>query len=388
MLFSNINSYGQLKVNSQAPKITVSTWLTKQNKPIVLKNKFIVLEFWATWCAPCLGALPHLNELQTRFKSQKDLIFLSITDENVEKIKRILPNFQFKSTIITDISEATHRAYKVEALPSTFLIDNKGVIKWIGDPNNLTADVIDAFINHKNIPSNSIEKRLVSPPPDTLIASYKAIFNNQSMKQAFVMTHPNDQYLGKASSMKGGSFYNQYQIGISLSETLAMLLHCNKNQLALPDSLKNKNISYSYKQDKLHSTEEGEKILLDKIVAGLNLKLSTVEMLKDVFTIEITDSTKLNKAKVINKVGDVVSGSSIADNEAVLSISNSSIKALEEELNKVLDLNVNITNKHLFNGNYDITINNSSPEELKKSLRLYGLEIAKKESLIKIYKFD
>lgn len=51
------------------------------------EDKFIVIEFWATWCGPCLDAVPHLNELQEKFKLNNDLVFISMTDEKPEKIQ-------------------------------------------------------------------------------------------------------------------------------------------------------------------------------------------------------------------------------------------------------------------------------------------------------------
>jgi thiol-disulfide isomerase/thioredoxin len=80
--------------NEKAPLINVTNWISP-SKQIVLKNKFIVLDFWATWCAPCLAAIPHLNDLQKQLGSDKEIVFLSMSDESVEKINKILPRFKF-----------------------------------------------------------------------------------------------------------------------------------------------------------------------------------------------------------------------------------------------------------------------------------------------------
>jgi len=91
------NTYGQtiLKVGDKAPKINLTDIILNAPKDKNIQNKFIVLEFWATWCAPCLSAVPHLNKLQDKYKSKKNLLFISLTDEKPEKIKRTLQRIEF-----------------------------------------------------------------------------------------------------------------------------------------------------------------------------------------------------------------------------------------------------------------------------------------------------
>lgn len=62
----------------------ITDWIKNIPEDKNLNNKYIVLEFWATWCEPSIAAVPHLNQLQDEFK-QNDLYFNSITDESIEK---------------------------------------------------------------------------------------------------------------------------------------------------------------------------------------------------------------------------------------------------------------------------------------------------------------
>jgi len=54
-----------------------------------LAGKAVVLEFWATWCAPCVAAIPHLNELATQFKD-RPVVFLSVSDETPSVVEAFL----------------------------------------------------------------------------------------------------------------------------------------------------------------------------------------------------------------------------------------------------------------------------------------------------------
>src|SRR5262245_37427861 len=67
----------QLEKVLQAPAGARASW-------DALQGKVVVLEFWATWCGPCITAIPHLNELADAFKD-KPVQFIAITDED-EKV--------------------------------------------------------------------------------------------------------------------------------------------------------------------------------------------------------------------------------------------------------------------------------------------------------------
>ena len=115
-----------------------------------LKNKFIVLEFWATWCKPCLKAVPKLNLLEEKFSKNKNLVFLSITDESPEKVMKTLKNVYFKSIVISDQSGITINSFiKASdgsyAIPATILIDDNNIVKWIGNPNELDEKILKKF---------------------------------------------------------------------------------------------------------------------------------------------------------------------------------------------------------------------------------------------------
>src|SRR6478672_11497691 len=66
----------------QAPADTKADWSA-------LKGKVTVLEFWATWCGPCVGAISHMNELAEAFKD-RPVQFIAITDEKEATIKEFL----------------------------------------------------------------------------------------------------------------------------------------------------------------------------------------------------------------------------------------------------------------------------------------------------------
>src|SRR3990172_4728840 len=145
-------------IGSPAPRIAIAEFITGDATSATPKGKNIVLEFWATWCAPCIGAIPHLNELSEKF-SDRNVAFLSISAEDRSVVSKFLKNHAMKSYVVLDSLRATHKAYGIEGIPQTFLIDSKGVLRWHGNPTTLTEEALSAFLETDVIslkPSRSI----------------------------------------------------------------------------------------------------------------------------------------------------------------------------------------------------------------------------------------
>ncbi|MCH8319226.1 MAG: TlpA family protein disulfide reductase, partial [Bacteroidetes bacterium] len=105
------------EIDKKAPKIEITEWVTNElNGENPFQGKTIILEFWTTWCAPCLAALPHLNKLSDEFAGEK-VVFLSITYEKREKVEKLLTRKTFKSTVVIDTTKNTLQAFGVKSIP-------------------------------------------------------------------------------------------------------------------------------------------------------------------------------------------------------------------------------------------------------------------------------
>lgn len=108
-----------------------------------LKGKVVVLEFWATWCGPCIAAIPHLNELVEHYSSTEDVVFLSITNESPAIVAPFLENREMASPIGHDGEGLTIDAYGIKFLPTTIVIGKDGAIAAVTSPKELTVDRIE-----------------------------------------------------------------------------------------------------------------------------------------------------------------------------------------------------------------------------------------------------
>lgn len=131
----------------QAPESAEVSWEK-------LRGKAVVLEFWATWCGPCILAIPHLNELAEKFEG-KPVQFIAVTNENAGTVERFVKRRSIRAWIGLDKDGSTNRAYGVKAIPRTFLIDAHGTIRAAMHPMALNEDVLNELIAGKEISNAS-----------------------------------------------------------------------------------------------------------------------------------------------------------------------------------------------------------------------------------------
>lgn len=120
--------------STKAPAFSLPDLSGKTITSATFQGKVLLINFWATWCAPCREEMPALDRLQKQF-SDKGLAVLGISIDNEPGlIKDFLKGSKTEFTVLHDSGLKSHDAYKVFAYPTTFLVDSKGIIQkyWIG----------------------------------------------------------------------------------------------------------------------------------------------------------------------------------------------------------------------------------------------------------------
>jgi uncharacterized protein (TIGR03435 family) len=139
-------SYLGPDVGQTAPTLKVRKWLQAPAKAANgwPAGKVVILEFWATWCGPCVGAIPHLNELAEQFKD-KPVQFIAVTDEKENVIQPFLKKTPFKAWIGLTAAAifGETNPYRVYAIPHTVIIDANGRIAAVMDPRALNSNLIE-----------------------------------------------------------------------------------------------------------------------------------------------------------------------------------------------------------------------------------------------------
>jgi uncharacterized protein (TIGR03435 family) len=145
----------EIKVGLPAPELKIERLIQAPTGAKAdlnsLRGKVTVLEFWATWCGPCVKSFKHLNEVAERVKD-KPVQFIAVTDEaDATLITKFLQEQPVRAWIALDTDRSVFKAYRPLGRPSTYLIDGAGNIAAITYPENVTAVVLEDLIAGKPV---------------------------------------------------------------------------------------------------------------------------------------------------------------------------------------------------------------------------------------------
>ena len=143
----------KLTIGSPAPAIDIEHWFHDKEPITAFKaGKVYVVEFWATWCGPCLASMPHLAEIQDRHSG--DLTVISVSDEDPETVEKFLDREKGDTTfraitaaysLTTDPDQSVNKDYMKAAgqngIPTAFIVGKTGEIEWIGHPMRIDEPV-------------------------------------------------------------------------------------------------------------------------------------------------------------------------------------------------------------------------------------------------------
>jgi thiol-disulfide isomerase/thioredoxin len=127
---------------------------------INLENKTIILEFWATWCRPCVASIPHFNSLAEEFSSDS-VVFLSINAHDPkEKVETFLKQHTMSSNVVIDDNLKTYNKLRITSLPTTLIITPNNEIIWRGSTGQLTKENLSNYLSKGISPDVDIAKKV------------------------------------------------------------------------------------------------------------------------------------------------------------------------------------------------------------------------------------
>ena len=121
----------------------------------------MVLDFWATWCSPCVAGIPHLNQIAAELAGQP-VVFIAITDDSEERLKDFLKTAPIKTWIGIDSERTNWSAFNIHGIPANVIVGADGRLVAATTPDNVTAQIIRDVIDRKTVKLPPLETRDVN----------------------------------------------------------------------------------------------------------------------------------------------------------------------------------------------------------------------------------
>ena len=152
----------ELRLGDKAPNF-IATSLAKDTIELAaLIGKVVVLDFWATWCVPCIKDLPELQQLHQRFADSSDVVMISISkDSDLSRLRRFVAEEKIEWIQIQDVQTTANagsnsgnlsRLYRAKGIPKYFVIDRYGIIQYNSELANrrpVSEDVLRKILSSK-----------------------------------------------------------------------------------------------------------------------------------------------------------------------------------------------------------------------------------------------
>lgn len=135
----DVSTLGESLVGKPAPAFELPLVDGGTLKLADLRGHIVILDFWATWCGPCLAEIPHLKAVQ---QQHPDVRLVGVSTEEQDVLKATPTGYP----VLRDDDMTAWRDYLVMAVPTTFVIDEQGIVRHVelgfGDPDAIEKVVV------------------------------------------------------------------------------------------------------------------------------------------------------------------------------------------------------------------------------------------------------
>jgi cytochrome c biogenesis protein CcmG/thiol:disulfide interchange protein DsbE len=133
-------------IGHKAPSFTVQD-SEREISLSQFRGQIVILNFWASWCAPCIAETPSLVNMQSRLQTKGIIVVAISADKDEASYRRFIKNYGINFLTVRDPSERVQHMYGTIQLPETYIIDREGLLrrKFVNSVDWNSPDVV-AFL--------------------------------------------------------------------------------------------------------------------------------------------------------------------------------------------------------------------------------------------------
>ncbi len=134
------------KEGGRAPEFSITTDQGQQVTPDSFGGKVLVLNFWATWCSPCVQEIPSLNQFQKRFAKSGVVVVAVSIDKNPQKYRAFLDRIHVSFDTARDPKADISAKYGTFQYPETYIIKNGRVMRKFAEAEDWVSDDMTQYV--------------------------------------------------------------------------------------------------------------------------------------------------------------------------------------------------------------------------------------------------
>ena len=153
-----------LSPNIGFAQIHIDHWIHQPSKSDIVRP-IVYLDFWATWCAPCISSMPHTQSLEHKYG--KDILFVYISDEPENRIEAFMQEKNYDFFTANDLQRANYERFDIRNIPTSILLGPNGQVLWRGKPWELDNRILRKFVYKYKYQTGEANRFLINKP-DTI----------------------------------------------------------------------------------------------------------------------------------------------------------------------------------------------------------------------------